>query len=409
MNSEQQLTVIKQLGEALAKERDLGQFLKTLSECANILVNADRCSIFVVDEMTGTLWSQLAEGMNDDVICINVGQGIVGLCAEQKRPIIVDDAGKDSRFFSGIDRSTGYKTRSILSVPMFDAEQKVIGVFQLLNKKTGLFTSDDVQMVSMLAVYAGIMLDNALLHDAMQKRFDNKNEALIERNLDLDRANAEIKALVKEKDDMIKTAAKIIAKLANAILGELDCLYESDAKTAKNHIKRIRATASLLGKTFCNYTYNRSNLPPRERVNISEILRAYIAEFSDVAAFGAQAIKSMVDSNVYGKYRSDDLGIIFHNIILNAIKYGPEGGVIDIKLEKHPTTAVLSVADSGPGIINKERIFREAHREIKTVAGFGKGLRLVKSICDEENIKISVSDNKPSGSVFTLEFFIDQN
>ncbi|MDR0746909.1 MAG: GAF domain-containing sensor histidine kinase [Helicobacteraceae bacterium] len=408
MNSEQQLTVIKQLGEALAKERDLGQFLKTLSECANMLASADRCSIFVVDDTTSTLWSQLAEGMNDDVICINVGQGIVGLCAEQKQPIIVDDASTDSRFFSGIDRATGYKTKTILSVPMFDAEQKVIGVFQLLNKKNGQFTSDDVQMVSMLAVYAGIMLDNALLHNAMQKRFDNKSEALIERNLDLERANAEIVSLIREKDELVQAAAKITQRLANVILGELDCLYESDAKAAKNHIRRMRVTANLIGKMFSSYTYSRSNLPPRERLNISEILRTYVAEFSDVASFSAQVIKSMVDSDVYGKYRICDLDIIFHNILLNAIKYGPEGGVIDVKLEKHPTTAILSVADSGPGIANKERIFRENHREIKDIAGFGKGLQVVKLICVEEHIKISVSDNKPSGSIFTLEFFIDQ-
>jgi len=99
---------------------------------------------------------------------LKLGQGIAGQVALLREPAIVNDAYNDSRFYSEVDQSTGFVTRSILCVPLL-VKERCIGVVELLNKVGGSFTDEDVERLSNVARPVAIALENARLYGESQK------------------------------------------------------------------------------------------------------------------------------------------------------------------------------------------------------------------------------------------------
>ena len=120
--------------KALTAERDLDKLLPLILQEAAKVVEADRCSLFLLDAERNELWSRVAQGAQKE-IRFPVGSGIAGTVAQSGKAIHISDAYADERFNRSFDLSSGYQTRSILAVPMRDAEGAVTGVLQALNKK----------------------------------------------------------------------------------------------------------------------------------------------------------------------------------------------------------------------------------------------------------------------------------
>src|SRR5207248_6268566 len=122
----------------------LDQRLRILGEAAARLVNAERATIFLVDEARGELWSKVALGEGVSEIRMPVGTGIAGSALKTGQVINLSDPYSDPRFNPDVDRRTGFTTRNLLTLPMMDATGRRLGVFQVLNKRRGSFANDDV-------------------------------------------------------------------------------------------------------------------------------------------------------------------------------------------------------------------------------------------------------------------------
>jgi putative methionine-R-sulfoxide reductase with GAF domain len=116
-------------------------------------LECDRSTLYLVDNIRRELWSKAAKD-SKDIIKLPFGKGLAGFVAETKTNLILDDAYSDSRFIKDYDNKTGYRTKSVLCVPIFDNETKeVIGVIQSLNKTTkpNIFDNNDVVASELLA------------------------------------------------------------------------------------------------------------------------------------------------------------------------------------------------------------------------------------------------------------------
>ena len=102
-------------------------------------MEADRCSIFLHDPHTDELWSTIALGMAGEVIRIPSGVGLAGHCFQTGETINLEDAYTDKRFNKEVDSRTGYRTRSVLCMPIYNRAGSRLGIIQLLNKKDGDF------------------------------------------------------------------------------------------------------------------------------------------------------------------------------------------------------------------------------------------------------------------------------
>jgi GAF domain-containing protein len=152
---------IADFGKRLSGLDHIEEALPTISEEAKAIVNAERCSIFIVDLPGNMLWTKLSDGIGR--IAIGLDSGIVGDTVRTKAVRLVNNPYEDAHFLPKIDEKSGFITRNILAVPIFNSRQEVIGVIQLLNKYNGDFNDKDEGIMSFFANYVSGTLELALL------------------------------------------------------------------------------------------------------------------------------------------------------------------------------------------------------------------------------------------------------
>jgi HD-GYP domain-containing protein (c-di-GMP phosphodiesterase class II) len=168
----QKLTSILDVAKAMTAERDLDLLLPLILHEAAKVVEADRCSLFILDRERNELWSKVAQGARSE-IRVKLGSGIAGTVAQTGEIINIPDAYADERFNRSFDVTQGYRTRTILCVPMRDAQGDVTGVLQALNKSgEGPFTAEDEELLLALGGQAAAAIENALLHEEISRLFE---------------------------------------------------------------------------------------------------------------------------------------------------------------------------------------------------------------------------------------------
>ncbi|MGV8056456.1 MAG: GAF domain-containing protein [Smithellaceae bacterium] len=147
----------------------LDEILAELMEITTTELGADRGTIFLNDQETGELYSRVAQGNLQLEIRVLNTSGIAGTVFQSGKSLIISDAYSDKRFNQTIDEKTGYITKSILCVPIRAARNEIIGVAQVLNKKEGHFTPDDVLLLEAIATQAAIALQSTIFTERMKK------------------------------------------------------------------------------------------------------------------------------------------------------------------------------------------------------------------------------------------------
>jgi HD-GYP domain-containing protein (c-di-GMP phosphodiesterase class II) len=162
-NTEEILNLLFSYMPKIAEERKMDGLLILMADLGRSLVGADRCSLWLIDENKGEMWTKVAHGVDELRIPMNLG--FVGHTVKTGESLCIKDAYKDSRFDSRSDQKTTYHTQSVLTVPLKNSEGAIIGVFQAINKKNPpyYFSPKDVEYLSLTAVYSGKTLESALL------------------------------------------------------------------------------------------------------------------------------------------------------------------------------------------------------------------------------------------------------
>lgn len=158
---------IADFGKKLSLLDHIENALPTIAEEAKAIVSAERCSIFMVDQANGMLWTKLSDGIGR--IAIGIDSGIVGDTVQTRAAQRVNNPYEDGRFLAKIDEKSGFVTRNILAVPIFNSRQEVIGVIQLLNKYSGEFNENDEGIMNFFANYVSGTLELALLMEEKKK------------------------------------------------------------------------------------------------------------------------------------------------------------------------------------------------------------------------------------------------
>ncbi|XP_073433535.1 dual 3',5'-cyclic-AMP and -GMP phosphodiesterase 11A [Dendrobates tinctorius] len=199
--------------------KDISNELNLTSLCYKILifvcimVDADRCSLFLVegtsnkkslvskffDVHAGTTLLPSCSTDNSNEVQVPWGKGIIGYVAEHGETVNIPDAYQDRRFSDEIDKLTGYKTKSLLCMPIQNSDGEIIGVAQGINKTPGgaPFTEDDEKVMQMYLPFCGIAISNAQLFAASRKEYD-RSRALLEVVNDLFEEQTDLEKVVKK-------------------------------------------------------------------------------------------------------------------------------------------------------------------------------------------------------------------
>lgn len=239
------LIALLKIGQTVAAETNIDVLLKVIAEETKSAIQADRCSVFLYDKKNNELWSKVALGMDSQEIRFPAGKGLAGHVVKSGETINIKNAYTDERFNKEIDLQTGYKTTTILCMPIRNLNQQIIGAFQVLNKLNGTFSEEDEDLLVAIGSSAGIALENAQL-------FKQQKEMLVEQQQVFDSFIDTLAASIDARDKITAGHSSRVRLYSSLICRELDLeekFIEIVEKAATLHdIGKIGIRDSVLQK-----------------------------------------------------------------------------------------------------------------------------------------------------------------
>jgi len=171
-NRVENLSSLIEVSIIISSTLDLEKLISLVMEKAQSVMNAEASSVMLINEQTGMLEWEVALGEKSEEvkkskIHLRLGEGIAGTVAQSGESLIVPDVSKDPRFFKKSDDATGFKTRSILAVPL-KVQNRIIGVAEVINPLNGkAFTEEDLDLFSTFSRQVALAIENARMHRQM--------------------------------------------------------------------------------------------------------------------------------------------------------------------------------------------------------------------------------------------------
>jgi signal transduction histidine kinase len=258
---------VRELGRVLGATLDLDRLLERLLEKVTELLDAERASLFLLTE-DGGLQSTVAQGARGTMLApirVPPGKGIAGWVATSGETVNIADAYADPRFDASSDQRLGFRTRSILCMPLPDHGGVTIGVIQVLNKRGRPFDPDDEALLQTVAAVAGVNIENARLYASVL----DKNRALLTAQAELRGKIAELDLLYRiemetaASNDQVDLVERVLARAAQLVdagealallrearSGELLCHRRGGALGADDGVARVRVQP---GEGMCGW------------------------------------------------------------------------------------------------------------------------------------------------------------
>ena len=163
----------------VSSEIQLGPLLQKIMDAVTRMLNSERSTLFLNDEKTGELYTEVGQGLGASRIRFPNDVGIAGTVFITRQSVNIPYAYADLRFNPEFDRQTDFFTRSILCVPLINKDGKTLGATQILNKRGGPFTDEDEARLRAFTAQISIALENAKLFEDVQNT-KNYNESVLE-------------------------------------------------------------------------------------------------------------------------------------------------------------------------------------------------------------------------------------
>ncbi len=223
---EDRLSGMARIAANLGNSRDPKRAMRAMVNEISTLLHADRTTIYELRRDEGVLRGLAVQDATSLEVGIPVGEGIAGKVAARGRALNLKDAYRHPDFDPKFDKLTGYRTRSMLVVPMRNPKRQVIGVVQVLNKREGYFTVEDEHLLTALATQAGITLE--ALHLQLRLNVSNTELRDLSRQLkqkvrelellyDNEKAIAENDSVAALCDRVLRVSARVAQCQAAAI------------------------------------------------------------------------------------------------------------------------------------------------------------------------------------------------
>eukprot|EP00946_MAST-07B_sp_MAST-7B-sp1_P000858 g858.t1 len=241
-NDQDRANFMLQLTQSLAGSLEIDDVIKKVCAQTKKLLEAERVTLFVMEHDRRHLFSRVSEGT--DTIRVPVDKGIVGETVRLKQTVVIANAYEDPRFNRSVDLRTGFRTKAILSVPVFNAHGEIIGVLQSVNKLDGSeFVESDVRLAEQFATQVGMSVANSLAHgesaeemkQSLQQMKQLQAELEFMKNASDQEANAAAIAQ-RNNEKMLRLTQSLMSKQ------ELTAIFESVMTNVRELLGCDRAT-----------------------------------------------------------------------------------------------------------------------------------------------------------------------
>lgn len=382
-----EIHVMREIGHSLRGHFEISTLLREIMNYIKNILESEACSLLLADEETDQLFFYVTDdtGANLEQKRLESGQGIVGHVYERGESLIVNNVQQDPRFFKEVDKTTGFQTRSVLCVPL-ELGNKRLGVVEVLNRKTGKYTSVDAQILFALANQASLAIEYVR---ATEKRSFNDRMAVV------GNMAASIIHDLRNSMQVISGFCQVIAmeqpsqtESCDIIRMEIDKLVEMSQELLQfsqgSSIKVHPVKVSL--NTFVENIY---------KLNEAK-LRA------ENCSFGLE-----LQEDVVVKLDSVKMQRAVQNIINNALEALDQNRSIDLIGGLIDGIPKIVIRDTGIGMdsYSLKNVFKPFFTKGK-FGGTGLGMSIVESIVHNHGGLITVESALNQGSTFSIELGI---
>jgi signal transduction histidine kinase len=379
---------ILEITRLMAATNDLRRLLQLVIDRSMELLDAERASLFLHDADSDELVSYIAAGEGE--IRFPADRGIAGATFRGGATIHVPDAYADPRFNQEVDRHTGFHTRNVVSVPLRDHEGELIGVLQVLNKRPGAFSDQDLRLAETLSAQAGVALQRA---------------RLIERYVESQRLAA--------IGQTVAGLAHCVKNILNGVRGGeyiLDRALEAhdEDRCSRGWALLKRNIAFLSDLVLDMLAYAKQRTPARAPVDPRDLLE----QIRDLAGVrggerGITVACEVAEDVQTVELDSTAMKRCLLNLAGNAVDAcGEQGGQVLLRCERAPDGQAVrfAVCDDGCGIPPEhlEQLF-DMFFSTKGSKGTGLGLAVSQKIVQEHGGVLRVESTVGEGTTFTIE------
>lgn len=387
---EKRIAALEQIAHFVDSIGNLRQLLSNIMRVSEELLNADACSLMLYDPATRELYFEVALGEKSGKIRrkrIKLNQGIAGHAAATGRAVNVQNVYKDKRFYHDLDEKSGFKTTSILAIPM-KRKERLVGVLEVLNKKGGKpFRKDDIILAKIIASEAAVVIENAQLYAA---------------NLKAERLAAIGQTIAGVSHDI----KNILAGLQGGVeLVDLGFKMENE-KTLTDGWQMIKGNIGKISNlTLDMLNYSREKGPHLQPTDLNQLVNDVAQLYSEKLAEKNASFNLRLNEQT-GRPMLDAAGIerVLTNLVNNSFDALPEkNGCITIQTSLSGKNLLVSISDNGCGIPSDKtgQIFN-LFFTTKGSKGTGIGLAVVQKIIREHKGQITVKSTAGEGTTFNI-------
>ncbi len=391
------VTVLIEVGQALVANLSTASVLASALKVVQRVLRAEASSIFLADPHTGDLRVYLADPEHEGALKSLIqprGKGLSGLSLEQGKAILVADAYQDPRFDPTADKQTGFRTRSVLSVPLRVLGED-LGVIQVLNKKGGgSFAERELILLQAVASLVALALDNARKHEKLLQA------------------------------QRLATVGETIASLAHCIKNVLsginagtffinEAITKQDFVGVKKGWQIADANMKFLSDLVLNMlSFARQREPVRQATDVNRLCNEVVNLVSEQAREQNVELKLEPDENL-PKLMLDSVGLrrCLLNLLGNAVDASApkKKGKVTVSVDGHTDENLsIRIADTGTGMSGEtlKKLFT-VFFSTKGNRGTGLGLPVSKKIIEEHGGRLQVDSVLDQGTTFTVVLPID--
>jgi signal transduction histidine kinase len=400
---EDEIKALARLSTMVNSTLDLTEVLDNAMKYVEELMDAEASSIFEMDHERDELFFRLARGTGGSrarEIRLSMGEGIAGRVAREGKPLLVADVYEDGRFSPRMDKYTGFKTRSIIGVPI-KHKGRLIGVLEVLNKRGGPFEEEDLELLTVVGNQIGIAMENARLYQRLQEKFTLTAEELKKTQQKLIQSER-LGALARLSQGVaheVRNPVMSIGGFARRLKQKL-----APGDSAHRYVEIMLKELARLEKMVQDVeNYANMREPEFREVNLKKLIEHAMEEWRQ--SWARPDIQVHLDlPGVEITFPGDEglLSLVLKNLFRNAREAMTTGGKLSIAAYPEGQQIIIEVGDTGSGIPADDlpQVFDPFFTS--NPQGSGLGLTTVHRIVSEHNGEISVKSTVGEGTEFRI-------
>lgn len=414
---DRRVAALLHITDVVCGKTDYTEVVASALEASLHTIDAESGSILLHSPTDNTLVFEYVVGPMADRLLghsMPATEGIAGKVFRTGQPSLLNDVSQAPEHYRRIAEETGYRSLTMITVPLRTHGGRTLGALQAINKRHGLFDQDDLELLTIVATQAATIIENARLHEAA--RLGMVTRLLVELGHDVKNMISPVIAAARALDKVLdRHFGSLEACIARGTFSDTDLEDEwmKDKEQCYAATKLVVHAAQRLGertKQMADCIRGHMSATNMAPTRVSQVVTEVAEVLNPITSERNVELTLEADDDPHIAADASQLFNAVYNLVANAVSATPAGGRVALKVETIPDGTFpdgccvrVQVSDNGVGIPPHilRRLFSAEIISTKS-GGTGLGTRIVREVADIHGGTVSVVSEVGKGTCFTL-------